>query len=69
MTQFPLQRTTADFWQMLWEQNVPSIIALTEKNEDIKVCIDFCYLSVIINFSFVDNICNFGIFSKFENTI
>uniref|UniRef100_A0A8W8J9L4 Tyrosine-protein phosphatase domain-containing protein n=1 Tax=Magallana gigas TaxID=29159 RepID=A0A8W8J9L4_MAGGI len=36
MTQYPLQRTTADFWQMLWEQNVPSIIALTEKYEEIK---------------------------------
>ncbi|XP_062620048.1 phosphatidylinositol phosphatase PTPRQ-like, partial [Saccostrea cucullata] len=37
MTQYPLPKTIGHFWQMVWEQNAPSIVVLSdEDNENIK---------------------------------
>lgn len=33
MTQCPLPKMTANFWQMIWEQNVPSIVVLSADHE------------------------------------
>ncbi|XP_061176198.1 tyrosine-protein phosphatase non-receptor type 1-like [Saccostrea echinata] len=38
MTQYPLPRTMGHFWQMVWEQNAPSIVVLSDdSNENSKV--------------------------------
>eukprot|EP00105_Crassostrea_gigas_P019149 XP_011437536.1 PREDICTED: receptor-type tyrosine-protein phosphatase alpha-like isoform X4 [Crassostrea gigas] len=37
ITQFPQQRTMVDFWRMVWEQNVTTIIMLAPLNE-MKMC-------------------------------
>lgn len=38
MTQCPLPKMTANFWQMIWEQNVPSIVVLSADHEQRNVC-------------------------------
>lgn len=46
ITQFPQQRTMVDFWRMVWEQNVTTIIMLAPLNEMkmVHILLGFCYM-------------------------
>ncbi|XP_062583567.1 tyrosine-protein phosphatase Lar-like [Saccostrea cucullata] len=34
MTQYPLPKTIGHFWQMVWEQNAPSIVVLSDDDDE-----------------------------------
>lgn len=38
MTQCPTQKKTANFWQMIWEHHVPSIVVLSADHEQRQEC-------------------------------
>ena len=47
-TQGPMVGTVNDFWRMIWEQNVSTIVMLTKLIEDNKVwllTIKHCYIN------------------------
>lgn len=46
ITQFPQRRTMVDFWRMVWEQNVTTIIMLAPLNEMkmVHILLGFCYM-------------------------
>ena len=37
-TQAPLQNTVGDFWRMVWEEEVHSVVKLVPPKEDSEVC-------------------------------
>jgi len=45
LLQGPLPETFGDFWRMIWEQRIPSVVMMTKLEERNRVCIMyFCIL-------------------------
>jgi len=42
--QGPLPETFGDFWRMIWEQRVPSVVMMTKLEERNRVCIMYFFV-------------------------
>jgi len=42
LLQGPLPETIGDFWRMVWEQHVPSVVMMTKLEERNRVCVSSC---------------------------